>query len=761
MGFNFNDNSIYIVPNSLKMKLLDILANSNKIYNITFISLEELEKHYFFDIKEDALLYLLDKTNENIDVLKLMLKSLYKIDINKDYKETKLNNLKSLYLDIKDNNYLIFDKGYKEYLLTKNIFILGYSMLEPYQKEMLDSINTNYLDITSNLSIDTVYKYHSMKDEIISTALKIRELNSKGISYNKIYLAGIDNNYNYLLKTIFKMFDIPIYLKSTNKITSLISVKDYLKDKDINHIKDINIKSKIMKIESDLNYAKNSKYYDILLKDRLENTGLDSIELVESVKILNEAIEVPYLVSDDEYLFVLGFNQNHLPKIYKDEDYLSDNLKNKCNLNTSTIKNKLSKDSLVKVLGTIKNLTLSYKLTSLTGEYAKSSLLNEFNLKEVDSLNYSYNYSKEFNNYRVSSILDTYYKYHEEDKDFAFLTTNIDTSKYTSFDHKFKGINRPITPYSLSYSNLDDLAKCPFKYYLKHILKLDSFDENFNTKIGNIFHSVLKDSYSDNFSFEDSLNKALKDNPLDKRESILFKRLETELKETVNYNKQVEKRSFLTEFYGEKRLEIPLSEHATLKGFIDKILFKTFHDKTYYAVFDYKTGSATLNLDYLEDGLYLQLPLYIYLINKSNLFDNPSFVGFFYQYLLQSYKDKDEQIKNLKLVGYTTDDKIILSYLDEDYETDSFVKGLSVKKDGELSSRSKILSDSELEDIMNSINKALEKSLKIIDNNEFDIAPKIINNKNISCEFCPFKEVCFVSASDYIYLEKKEGESNA
>lgn len=761
MNFNFNDNSIYIIPNSLKMKLLDILANSNKIYNITFISLEELEKHYFFDIKEDALLYLLDKTNENIDVLKLMLKSLYKIDINKDYKETKLNNLKSLYLDLKDNNYLIFDKGYKEYLLTKNIFILGYSMLEPYQKEMLDSINTNYLDITSNLSIDTVYKYHSMKDEIISTALKIRELNSKGISYNKIYLAGIDNSYNYLLKTIFKMFDIPIYLKSTNKITSLISVKDYLKDKDINHIKDINIKSKIMKIESDLNYAKNSKYYDILLKDRLENTGLDSIELVESVKILNEAIEVPYLVSDDEYLFVLGFNQNHLPKIYKDEDYLSDNLKSKCNLNTSTIKNKLSKDSLVKVLGTIKNLTISYKLTSLTGEYAKSSLLNELNLKEVDSLNYSYNYSKEFNNYRVSSILDTYYKYHEEDKDFAFLTTNIDTSKYTSFDHKFKGINRPITPYSLSYSNLDDLAKCPFKYYLKHILKLDSFDENFNTKIGNIFHSVLKDSYNDNFSFDISLNKALKDNPLDKRETILFKRLETELQEIVNYNKQVEKRSFLTEFYGEKRLEIPLSEHATLKGFIDKILFKPFHDKTYYAVFDYKTGSATLNLDYLEDGLYIQLPLYIYLINKSNLFDNPSFVGFFYQYLLQSYKDKEEQVKNLKLVGYTTDDKIILSYLDEDYETDSFVKGLSVKKDGELSSRSKILSDSELEDIIHSIDKALEKSLKIIDNNAFDIAPKIINNKNISCEFCPFKEVCFVSASDYIYLEKKEGESNA
>ena len=755
MEFKFADNSIYIVPNSLKLRLLEKLSIDDKIYNITFISLEEVEKHYFFDIKEEAILYLLDKTNENINVLKTMLKNLYKIDLTKEYNETKLNNLKTLYYDLKDNNFLIFDKGYKDYLLTKNIYILGYSMLEPYEKNMLDSINTNYLDIESSLFIDKVYKYHSMKDEIIGTALKIRELNSKGISYNKIFLAGIDNSYNYLLKTIFKMFDIPLYLKSTNKITSIISIKEYLKDKDIDHIKDINLKSKIMKIEEDLSYAKNNKYYNILLEERLTTASLDIKESVEKVKVLNEAIEVPYLINDDEYLFVLGFNQNYLPKIYKDEEYLSDNLKKKCNLNTSIIKNKISKNNLIKVLGTIKNLTISYKLTSLIGEYVKSSLLNEFNLEEIDDATYNYNYSKDFNNYRTSTVLDTYYKYHEKDKDFDFLTINVDTSKYTSFDHKFKGINRKVTPYSLSYSSIDDLSKCPFKYYLKYILKLDNFESSFNTKIGNIFHSVLKDSYSDNFSFEKSLSRALNDNPLEKSETVLFKRLENELKEIVSYNKEQEKRSFLSDFYGEKRLEIPLSNHATLKGFIDKILFKEFHDKTYYAVFDYKTGSATLNLNYLNEGLYLQLPLYIYLINKSNLFKNATFVGFFYQYLLQNYKDKEEWAKNLKLVGYTTDDKIILSYLDEDYETDSFVKGLSVKKDGELSSRSKVLSDSEVEDMLNSINKALEKSLEIIDNNDFKIAPKIINNKNISCEFCPFKEVCFVTASDYVYLEKK------
>lgn len=758
MNLKFTDNSIYIVPNSLKIKLLEILSKTDKIYNITFISLEELEKHYFFDIKNEALLYLLEKTNENIDVLKLMLKNLYKIDLTKNYKETKLNNLKDLYYDLLENNYLIFDKGYKDYLLTKEIYILGYSMLEPYQKKMLDDINTNYLNITSSLSINTIYKYHSMKDEVIATALKIRKLNSKGINYKKIFIAGIDNSYNYLLKTIFKMFDIPISLQEGGKVTSLISIKKYLMTKDINEIKDIEIKSKVMNIEAELTYAKTSKYYDILLKDKLNSISIDKKELIDSVEVLNDALEIPYLISDDEYLFVLGFNQNFLPKIYKDEDYLSDNLKTKCTLNTSFIKNKLSKENLIKVLGTIKNLTISYKLTSLTSEYAKSSLLNELNLKEIEDINSKYNYSHKFNNYKLSSVLDTYYKYHEKDKDFDYLTNSVDSSKYTSFDHKFKGIKRNVPSYSLSYSHLDDLAKCPFKYYLKYILKLDSFKENFNTKIGNIFHSVLKDSYNSNFSFDDSLTKALNNNPLDKRETVLFERLKKELEDIIAYNKKIEKRSFLTDFYGEKRLEIPLSKNATLKGFIDKILFKTFHDKTYYAVFDYKTGNATLNLDYLTEGLYLQLPLYIYLINKSGLFSNPSFVGFFYQYLLQNYKDLNEKEKNLKLVGYTTDDKIILSYLDEDYENDSFVKSLGVKKDGELSSKSKTLNEEELKDMLKAIDEALEKSLKIIDNNDFVIAPKIINNKNISCEFCPFKEVCFVTPNDYVYLEKEKEE---
>ena len=49
-------------------------------------------------------------------------------------------------------------------------------------------------------------------------------------------------------------------------------INEYLKDKSLNHIKDINLKSKIIKIEEELSYAKNSTYYDILLKDKLNAT---------------------------------------------------------------------------------------------------------------------------------------------------------------------------------------------------------------------------------------------------------------------------------------------------------------------------------------------------------------------------------------------------------------------------------------------------------------------------------------------------------
>ena len=138
-------------------------------------------------------------------------------------------------------------------------------------------------------------------------------------------------------------------------------------------------------------------------------------------------------------------------------------------------------------------------------------------------------------------------------------------------------------------------------------------------------------------------------------------------------------------------------------------------------------------------------------------------MGFFYQMLLQNSKNEEEASKNLKLVGYTTDDFERLYYLDEDYATDSFVKGLVLTKEGTLSARSKTLTDSEVEKMLIKIDKLLQKYITMIKENNFTINPKILKGNNISCQYCPHKDICFTDPSDNIYLDQpeKEGDFNA
>ena len=55
----------------------------------------------------------------------------------------------------------------------------------------------------------------------------------------------------------------------------------------------------------------------------------------------------------------------------------------------------------------------------------------------------------------------------------------------------------------------------------------------------------------------------------------------------------MEAHSFLTTPLLEKRLELSLGDDIKIKGFIDKILLREKNGKTYYAIFDYKTGKIS------------------------------------------------------------------------------------------------------------------------------------------------------------------------
>ena len=39
---------------------------------------------------------------------------------------------------------------------------------------------------------------------------------------------------------------------------------------------------------------------------------------------------------------------------------------------------------------------------------------------------------------------------------------------------------------------------------------------------------------------------------------------------------------------------------------------------------------------------------------------------------------------------------------------------------------------------------------------DFTINPKIYDGKNLSCEFCEFKDICYHTQKDMVYLDKVE-----
>lgn len=142
------------------------------------------------------------------------------------------------------------------------------------------------------------------------------------------------------------------------------------------------LKYKIIEIfnkYTDFEYVR--EYKEELIYD-LKNTNITFDEFNNAVKEINYK---NYLPKDDEYIFILGFNQDKIPKIHKDDKYLLDIELEELDSDTSLIKNKLETNTLFDFINNTKNIYLSYKLTSNFQNFTMSNYINE--LKESMKVN--------------------------------------------------------------------------------------------------------------------------------------------------------------------------------------------------------------------------------------------------------------------------------------------------------------------------------------------------------------------------------------
>ena len=60
--------------------------------------------------------------------------------------------------------------------------------------------------------------------------------------------------------------------------------------------------------------------------------------------------------------------------------------------------------------------------------------------------------------------------------------------------------------------------------------------------------------------------------------------------------------------------------------------------------------------------------------------------------------------------------------------------------------------------IYDKVDEQIQKTISNIENCNFDINPKIYNEKNISCTFCKFKDICFKTPKDEVIIEKEDND---
>ena len=751
-----------IVCDSYKKNEL-LKKNSNKLSNMKYMSKKEFIHKFYFDYDKRTIYELCKEYGFNYENSKIYLDNIYYIE-DKYYGVEKLDKLVSIKKYLDSNNLLIYDNLFREYLRNNKV--------------VFDSINLNKFDnmminelknITSVKVIEKEYNHYNhdviefktMDEEVEYVCIKICELIDSGVSINKIKISGINEDYNNSIKRLFDMYNLKIRdifnLYSTNTVRMFLDNFTSDINKTIEILKSNNCDNdtidKIIDIVNSYNFVSDyNRVKDMIISELKSLTKeIHYDNEIEIIDIMNNNIT-------DEYVFYLNYNQESIPKVHIDEDYITDNIRDLTKLDRLEVINKKERINIKNSLETIKNLTITYKLKSPFASFNVANILDSNIIKGVVPI--SNNYSTISNKINLANYYDEIIKYGSVADNISVLSKHFKID-YNTYDNKYNYIDtKSLYDYlnnnlNLSYKSMNDYYKCSFKYYLKYILKIDINKEIITRYIGSIFHYVLENGIDNDINIDYTVNKYLTDNniKLSNKEMFFLNKLKEELPYIIEIIRKQNDFIILKKRLYEEHIEIKYHNKIdiTFKGIIDKIIY----DDSVLALVDYKTGNDCIDLSLNYYGINMQLAIYLLLATYK--FKDYNIAGFYLQHILNKVgksEDISKKDAKYKLVGYSNTQYI--ASFDKTYKDSSLVKGLKVKNDNTYYASSKVLSN---ESINNLITFAINKVRECIDgvvNARFDINPKNIGGKNVGCEYCDYKDICFMKNKDIVYLDKKD-----
>ena len=493
----------------------------------------------------------------------------------------------------------------------------------------------------------------------------------------------------------------------------------------------------------------NVKYEEDIEKDCVNVVGLD------------------YDFKDTDHVFLISFNNNTYPKTYLDEAYLPDKYFDKVLLTPTLIKNELERNKAIYSLSKINNIYISFsKLTKV--ENVISSITSDVNtnLKTSES---KVGLSKDIDNLKVGTMSDELINFDNHNTNLDLLFSSLNPS-YKTYDNSFDFVDRDVlkekikSSIKLSYTSLSTFYKCQFRYYLERVLYLNRSEDTNAIMIGNMFHAILEKYGTEGFDLETERKKQY-DSITDISTRFYFNKLWPDFLLALEVIDEFREATYLKDELHEQEVNIDLSDDYFTKVFtgkVDKIIYKTIDGVDYVSIIDYKTGKDIPSLDNVADGFNLQLPVYAYFLAKTELLKNPKILGIYLQRILNNSKPtktKDlltVQKDALKLDGYSTIDKKDLALLDPNYSKSSYIKSMSLLKDGSFNRYAKVFSAGDINDLIKMVEELINEAFSDIEQGNFNINPKSINGNNKSCQFCPYMNICYRKNKDIKVIDEKK-----
>lgn len=771
----FKNNQIIITSSVNKKNLLKKI--NKELINIKIYSINEFNKLYYFDYNEETIYYVMSKYNIKYEIAKIYIDNMYYIE-DKSYTNPKLSFLVSLKKELLSNKLIKVNKLFISTLNNRQIVIYNLPLTKELEY-LISSLSKNSEVIIMNDEVSshshTIYELQTIEAEVEYVANSICSLIKKGISPTKIFITNLNDEYRKLIKRIFPMFNIPFTLDNPESVYStfistkffenynsdlsitLDTISNYISSKETE-----DIYNKIINVVNNYTFIEDKLLVKDMIKYDLKNTKLSKVDILNSI---HEVSLKDTIFNDDEYVFVMSFNQGVLPTIYKDENYLTDNDKKELKVSLTVDNNNLEKQIVSNKLNSINNLIITYKKIALGEEFNISSLNESLNYEIKKITEQDLNNSETYNKIKLTSLLDEYYKYGSKSSLLNTLNNHYKDLPYNTYNHKFTGISSSdLKEYidnklTLSYSSLDKYFRCPFSYYIGNILKLNIYEETFYQLVGTLFHSILEKFNSSSLSYDELWNQEINNlnHKFTNKEIFFLNKLKEELKFIIEVIKEQENFTNLHDELHEERIYTSISGEIkiTFTGIIDKIKYKKEDNKTIIAIIDYKTGNPNLDLTTIPYGIGMQLPVYLYLARNSKKLTNVKVAGFYLQKVLNNEVTVDkshtyEQLKkkNLLLQGYSNEDQEILSKFDNSFMDSNIIKSMKVKNDNSFYSYAKVLNDKEMNLITNLAEENINIGAKKICNAEFSISPKKIEKINYGCNLCKFKDICYHTNDD-------------